>query len=97
MVASVSSPSRKSSQSSTPTMPNSSTMSPTDITDVSRNSCIELTSPCRRDISRPTSVLSMKLSDTRCRCSEHGAAQVEQHVLGDLADDDLLHIAGADS
>ena len=75
-------------------MPNSSTISPTDITDVSRNSCIELTSPCRRDISRPTSVLSMKLSETRCRWLEHGAAQVGQHVLGHLADDAFLHMAG---
>ena len=42
-------------------------MSPTESTEVSRNSCIEFTSPCRRDISRPTSVLSMKDSETRCR------------------------------
>ena len=66
IVARVRSPSRASRNSSTPTMPNSSTMSPTDITEVSRNSCIELTSPCSRDISRPTSVRSMKLSDTFC-------------------------------
>ena len=68
ITASVSSPSRQSSQTMTPTMPKSSAMSPTDSTEVSRNSCIELTSPCSRDISRPVSVLSMKLSDTRCRC-----------------------------
>ena len=42
-------------------------MSPTESTEVSRNSCIALTSPCSRDISLPTSVLSMKPSDTRCR------------------------------
>ncbi len=63
---SVSRPSRKSSDSRTKTMPNSSTMSPTDITEVSRNSCIELTSPWRRDISRPTSVLSIQPKETRC-------------------------------
>ena len=91
----VSRPSRRSSHSSTVTMPNSSTMSPTERTDVSRNSCIELTSPCRRDISRPTSVLSMKRQRDALQVREHGAAQVEQHVLGDLADDDFLHVAGA--
>ena len=42
-------------------------MSPTESTEVSRNSCIEFTSPCSRDISRPVSVLSMKESETRCR------------------------------
>ncbi len=64
---SVSRPRRKSSNSITKTMPKSSAMSPTESTEVSRNSCIELTSPCSRDISRPTSVLSMNDSETRCR------------------------------
>ncbi len=66
---SVSRASCQSSSSITNTMPNSSAMSPTDSTEVSRNSCIELTSPCRRDISRPVSVLSMNDSETRCRCA----------------------------
>ncbi|MNL38467.1 hypothetical protein D3C87_1606810 [compost metagenome] len=65
MVTRVSSPSQGSRLRSTATMPNSSTMSPTEITEVSRNSCMELTSPWRRLIKRPTSVLSMKLKDTR--------------------------------
>ncbi len=65
---SVSRPSCQSSQTITPTMPKRSAMSPTESTEVSRNSCIEFTSPCSRDISRPTSVLSMNESDTRCRC-----------------------------
>ena len=69
MVDMVSRPRRKSSAKSTKTIPNSSAMSPTESTEVSRNSCMELTSPCSRDISRPTSVLSMNDSDTRCRCS----------------------------
>ena len=48
-------------------MPNSSTKSPSAVIEFSRNSCNEFTSPVRRDIMRPTSVLSMKLSATRCR------------------------------
>ena len=71
-------------------------MSPTESTEVSRNSCIEFTSPCRRDISRPTSVLSMKDSETRCRWREHRPAHVEEHVLGGLADHGLLDVAGGE-
>ena len=44
-------------------------MSPTESTDVSKNSCIEPTSPCSRDIRRPTSVLSMNDNDRRWRCA----------------------------
>ena len=64
----VSSPSSKSSASSTVTMPTRSTKSPIAKMEVSRNSCRALTSPWSRDISRPTSVLSMKESETFCRC-----------------------------
>ena len=66
---SVSRPSRQSSTSSTKVMPTSSTKSPIANTEVSRNSCKACTSPCRRDIRRPTSVLSMNDSETRCRCA----------------------------
>ena len=64
---SVSRPSCQSSTSSTTVMPTSSTRSPIANTEVSRNSCSACTSPCRRDIRRPTSVLSMNDSETRCR------------------------------
>ena len=61
------SPSIQSMATSTVMMPISSSMSPTANTEDSRNSCSAYTSPCRRDISRPVSVRSMKDSDTRCR------------------------------
>ena len=63
----VSRPSRQSSTSSTTVMPTSSTKSPIAKTEVSRNSCRAWTSPWRRDIRRPTSVLSMNESETRWR------------------------------
>ncbi len=64
---SVSRPSRQSSTSSTTVMPTSRTRSPIANTEVSRNSWSACTSPCSRDIRRPTSVLSMNDSETRWR------------------------------
>ncbi len=57
-------PSRHSSTSSTTVMPIRRTKSPIANTEVSRNSWSACTSPCRRDIRRPTSVLSMNDSET---------------------------------
>ena len=87
-------PSCQSSTSSTKAMPTSSTKSPIANTEVSRNSCKACTSPCRRDIRRPTSVLSMNDSETRCRCAYMRAPQVDQQPLGDPPDQDLLDQVG---
>ncbi len=65
----VSRPSCQSSTTSTMVMPRISTKSPIANTEVSRNSCSAPTSPWRRDIRRPPSVLSMNDSETRCRCA----------------------------
>ena len=66
--ASVISPRRQSTAISTAAMPIRSTKSPIANTEDSRNSCRAATSPCRRDMSLPTSVLSINDNETRCRC-----------------------------
>ena len=64
----VSRPRRRSRNSRTVTMPMRRTKSPIAKMEVSRNSCSALTSPWSRDMSRPTSVLSMKERETCCKC-----------------------------
>ncbi len=65
----VNNPSSKSSHSIIKTMPNSRSKSPKAVIEFSKNSCNAYTSPCRRDIMRPTSVLSINDNETYCRCA----------------------------
>ena len=66
--ASASSPSCRSSSSITATIPPRLRKSPTVMTMVPRNSWSWYTSPCTRDMMRPTSVLSKKRMDCFCIC-----------------------------
>ena len=67
--ASASSPSRTSSSSITTMIPPRLRKSPMVMTMVPRNSCSWYTSPCTRDMMRPTSVLSKKRIDCFCMCA----------------------------
>ena len=84
----------ESSHSSTPTMPNSSTMSPTDITERLEELLhrVDVALQARHQPADLGLVHEAQRHPLQVR--EHGAAHVEQHVLGHLADDAFLHIAG---
>jgi hypothetical protein len=75
-------------------MPTSSTKSPIAKTDVSRNSCKAWTSPCRRHIKRPTSVLSMNGSETRWKLPYIARRRFDQQPLRDACDQRLLDQVG---